>query len=237
MLRAASSSFETIVLAPLAPFGLHHALGGTPQNNVVTTMRLSEVAADPTSALALEVAARRVQRQHDGQPAGQDRLAAVQRITRAQHFAGPRSFAHFAVLALVHAGRDQGNYGFEVHATMGMLDTMIDAVRSTTAAPIHIRLTAFSRELAASCSDMQAELSSADVTCDLWPERTAGRGYYSNIGFKLDVENETGRVEVGDGGDVGWTQELVQNRKERLVTGGLSIDRLAMFIDDMQAAE
>jgi hypothetical protein len=34
-------------------------------------------------------------------------------------------------------------------------------------------------------------------------------------------------VEVGDGGIVDWTQRLVGSRKERLMTSGLGIERLA----------
>jgi hypothetical protein len=34
-------------------------------------------------------------------------------------------------------------------------------------------------------------------------------------------------VDVGDGGAVDWTQQLLTNRKERLVTSGLGLERMA----------
>jgi hypothetical protein len=36
-------------------------------------------------------------------------------------------------------------------------------------------------------------------------------------------------AEMGDGGFVDWTQKLVQSGKERLMTSGLSLERLAML--------
>lgn len=33
--------------------------------------------------------------------------------------------------------------------------------------------------------------------------------------------------EVGDGGFVGWTRDLLSNGKERLLISGLGVDRLA----------
>jgi hypothetical protein len=75
---------EVVQLAPLVPLGTHSALGPVSQDKVVSTVRACEVAADPTNALALEAASRRA-RARD-QPA-LIRLAAVQRVVRAQRIA------------------------------------------------------------------------------------------------------------------------------------------------------
>ena len=58
-LAQVASSFKPVVLSPIAPLGSCSALGSVPQNNLVTTMRLTDVVADPTNALALEAAGRR----------------------------------------------------------------------------------------------------------------------------------------------------------------------------------
>jgi hypothetical protein len=45
--------------------------------------------------------------------------------------------------------------------------------------------------------------------------------------FKLYVRDRAGHgIEVGDGGFTTWTQALLANAKERLLTGCVSIDRL-----------
>ncbi len=75
---------------------------------------MEEQGAEPTNGLALEVAARR----HDllraaPRSAEPVRLAATQRVTRAQHDLGPVTFAHFQLLGAVTGGRDTGGRAFE----------------------------------------------------------------------------------------------------------------------------
>ena len=59
LLVALPSEFEMVTLSPLAPLGAHSALATVDQNRVVSTVRSTEVAADPTNALALEAGRRR----------------------------------------------------------------------------------------------------------------------------------------------------------------------------------
>lgn len=234
-LEIAASHFAPIALAPVAPLGTHLALGSVPQNNVVSTVRSSEVTADPTNSLALEAAVRRAEILESSPRSSEAvQLAAAHRVVRAQHFAGARSFAHFALLGLVSAGRDQGNYGFERKAVTTQLRTLIRIVRSVTDAPIEIRLTAlhdrFEPVCDSICDDIQDVDGASELRCTQWPDREHGRGYYRNICFKLNVMIGDDDFELGDGGDVWWTQNLLQSRKERLVIGGLGIERLAMLL-------
>src|SRR3954454_6646654 len=48
----AAGSFEPVALAPVTPLGLNAVLGGIGQNTVASTIRMTEVLADPTAALA-----------------------------------------------------------------------------------------------------------------------------------------------------------------------------------------
>jgi len=234
-LEIAAPEFAPVGLAPVAPLGTHLALGSVPQNNVLSTARLNEVAADPTNSLALEAAIRRAEILKSKPRSNRAvQLAAVHRVARAQHFDGSRSFAHFALMGLVSAGRDQGNYWFEERSLSAQLRTLISIVRSVTTAAIRIRLTAFTNALGPTCdavaSGLTADTSLGDVSCEQWPEREHGRGYYRNICFKLYVIAGDEEFEIGDGGDVWWTQHLLQSRKERLFIGGLGLERLAMLV-------
>jgi hypothetical protein len=56
-----------------------------------------------------------------------------------------------------------------------------------------------------------------------------GAGYYAGLCFKLDAVVGGNVVEVGDGGLVDWIQLLLQNRKERLMISGVSLERLALL--------
>ena len=76
----------------------------------------------------------------------------------------------------------------------------------------------------------QSSLDGPNLHCRLDGERTGGRAYYTNLCLKLSVVTREGEeVEVGDGGMVDWTQQLLHSRKERCMTSGISIERLAML--------
>ena len=50
LLAACPANVDVVALAPLAPFGAHSAIATVDQNNVVTGIRNTEVAADPPVA-------------------------------------------------------------------------------------------------------------------------------------------------------------------------------------------
>ena len=77
----------------MVPLGTHSAVATVHQHKVVSTIRNAEVAADPTNALAILAALQRCETEPT-------RLAAVQRILRAQPF-GDQGQQHFSVLGLV----------------------------------------------------------------------------------------------------------------------------------------
>jgi hypothetical protein len=103
----AAAEFAAVELSPVSPFGAAFALGGTSQNNVLTTIRNSEALGDSTIALALEAARRRGSN-------GLVRLCASHRVIRLQPFDVPGFSPHFRLFALVTGGRDTGNFRFEM---------------------------------------------------------------------------------------------------------------------------
>jgi hypothetical protein len=114
LIRCLPANYELLTLAPLLPLGSHFALGTVDQNKVASTVRNHDVAADPTNGLALEAALRRRNiRSRHRRSSARVRLAALQRVTRAQRFHGPASFTHFEIFGLVTAGRDTGDLNFE----------------------------------------------------------------------------------------------------------------------------
>jgi hypothetical protein len=101
--------FEAVELAPVEPVGLNAVLGGIDQNNVLATVRATEVVADPTVALALHTAWRR------RRDTGVVRMCAAHRVLRLQPFAPP-ALQHFELLALVTGGRSRPDHESEVAA-------------------------------------------------------------------------------------------------------------------------
>ncbi|WP_154697463.1 hypothetical protein [Lentzea guizhouensis] len=215
LLAALPASFSVVGLAPVVPLGTCSVVAAVDQNNVLSTVRGTEVAADPTNALALEAAVRRADvaartdaaaRADAGARAGDVvRLAGVQRVVRAQRFEGTGRFAHFTLFGAVTAGRDRGSLAFEREAFEEHL--------------------AFLRE---ACGDVEVRVSVVDPRFEalrggLVVDPSRGAGYYQGLCFKVFLHGE----EIGDGGFVDWTQRLLGNRKERLLISGVGVDRFA----------
>ncbi|MFC8229451.1 hypothetical protein [Streptomyces sp. NPDC057287] len=229
LLSALPDGFETLVLAPVLPLAAHSAVATVDPRKVMATVRGSEVAADPTNALALEASLRR-SRALDADPRSSApvRLAAGQRVTRAQQFGEPGMLAHFQILGLVTAGRDTGSRSFEHEQLAEHLRFAARAMAAAGARQTQIRLTCLddaSRPVVDRARDECAVLPDVLVTED--PDRTTGRGYYRGICFKIFAGVEGNCPEVGDGGFVDWSQLLTGNRKERLLISGFGVDRLA----------
>lgn len=225
----ALDGFDPIELAPVVPLGTHAALGGVDQNNVVSAVRGLELAADPTVGLAIEAAnRRRALLDADPRSGTSVRLATSQRITRAQRFDGPRSFAHFELAAAVVAGRAGPSRSTEVASATDLLRPMCEWTARTAGVPVRLRLTGLDGRDDV-IGQVGEALASPTVHVEAWPEREAGRAYYSTMCFKLGVDVGTELVEVGDGGFVDWTARMLENRKERLVAGAVSLERLAMI--------
>lgn len=223
---------EELCLAPLAPFGTHHAVAGVDQHRVVSTIRGSEVAADPTVVLAMEAATRRRRLlAEDPRSAVMVSLAAFQRVTRAQRFQGPSSFAHFAVSGLVTAGRDTGNEQFEALALEMHTAHMVDGLRRLGVDRIEILVSDFTGgRLGQAVTGLADRWPDDDVHVMAFPDRTRARGYYTDLALEVHVVVDGERMEVGDGGTTDWTQRLVASRKERLFISGLGVERLALAV-------
>ena len=242
LLGCLSPETEVVPLAPLVPLGTHSALATVSQHKVVTTIRACEVAADPTNALALEAAVRRARAR-----SGLVRLAAVQRVVRAQRF--PAGWAaHFGLFATVTAGRDEGSGRFERAALGEQLRFAVAALRAAGVRRVQVALTPLSdagqRIASATAEGLAAEgLAAEGLAGDAAPadgapadividhERAGGRGYYRDLCFKVNALVDGAPEEIGDGGFTDWTARLLANGKERLLITGYGIDRLASLTD------
>ena len=224
--------YQVLELSPLCPLGTSSVVAPVHQNKVVSTIRNTEVVSDATNVLALECAARR---RRDPRPPVL--LAASQRLTRAQGKPGPRTWAHFRLLCMCAAGRDRGSCAFEIDSTVTQIRFCLHYLEALVSAgwPLagpRIAFTDLSGGRLLPAIEQQlvlplrAEFQHAEVMID--PTRQSGRGYYQTICFKVFVRDETGvEMEIGDGGDVPWTQKLLSNAKERLVISAIAQERLA----------
>ncbi|MCB9766466.1 MAG: ATP phosphoribosyltransferase regulatory subunit [Alphaproteobacteria bacterium] len=132
--EALAEGVDALDLALTVPFGAHHALAGSPQHNVLSTIRDAELLADPTVALALEAARRR--REDRGAIV---RLASCDRVARLQRLEQPGHTRHFRLFALLTAGRDVGSERFRTDAVLEHLGFYIRLLKGLAAIGYDIR--------------------------------------------------------------------------------------------------
>lgn len=145
----AADAFDAVDLSPVMPLGTTTALGGIDPNNVLTTIRRTEVPGDNTSALALTCAGRR---RPPAARASTIRLCSSHRVVRLQPFDVAGYSPHFRLFALASAGRDRGSQQFECAELLAHISCYLTLMRAlnevgyTLEAPLveiaHPRLTA-----------------------------------------------------------------------------------------------
>ncbi|MSP14927.1 MAG: hypothetical protein EXR62_18460 [Chloroflexi bacterium] len=168
--------FEPLELAPVCPLGSNAVVGTVDQNITVATIRNTEVVSDSTNVLALECALRRraLLRIH---PRALDRirLCASHRLLRAQHYSRPGLAPHFRLFGMCTAGRDEGEYRFEMEALVEHIACHLElmAACETIGYPVHepqVALTSWDNAVDAALLQRAITLSGrfplARFTCD-----------------------------------------------------------------------
>ena len=208
LLGALPADVEMLTLAPVVPLGTHSSLGTVSQDKVLTTVRASEVAADPTNALALEAAVRRP---------GLDRATTVRLPACCawcgEQFQSAGAQAHFTLFGLATAGRDEGSYRFERSALAEHLRFAVAGLAATRLRHLHVALTPLSEageRIAAAVIDEldQDRGPAAAAVIVLDHTRQRGRGYYRDLCFKVNAHVCGTLEEIGDGGFTDWTRKL-----------------------------
>ena len=235
-IRAVPEAWEWVVPSPVVPFGAHAALGPVSQDWVVSTIRSSEVAADPTVALALEAAARRHETS-TRRAAGTARLATIQRVTRGQRFESPDAFTHFSIFAMATTGRSQAGERFDDEALGEHLGVYVDAL-SGIADRVEIVLSTAETSVGRRLRDgIHERWASSFVTVSHDTERLGGQRYYRRACFKIHAVTPGGKVEFVDGGFTDWTERLLGDHHERLLISGAGLDRPALMLGQGRAPE
>lgn len=219
-------------ISPVAPLATVSALSNVSQKKVLATSRASEVVADATNVLALVAAVRRRSNRHQTV-----NLCASHRLVRVQPVSGPISFAHFRLFTLVSAGRDKGSFGFELGALANHIRFYLRLFQRLNAAEfraggLRVSIAVWNpiREeaLRSLLSELQSEYPECGFGLDTAQEH--GRTYYREAGFQIFVTVDGSESFLVDGGLVDWTQQLLNDRKERLMTSAIGSERFcALF--------
>jgi hypothetical protein len=227
--------FRPVELSPVCPLGTASALSPISQDWIVSTTRNTEVIADSTNVLAVECAVRRREQKNFSscQP-GSIHLATSQRLLRGQKIStAPGVRQHFRLFSLCSAGRDPGSLRFETETMHLHIGFFLTSIKKFLGSKIPLRVAVSDFGSKAPRSAVQSgvldklQASHKGVRIGFDQKRKQGRGYYGELCFKIFATPSKGQEqELVDGGDVNWTQKLLNNAKERLVISGCGSERV-----------
>lgn len=221
----AGRGFEPIELSPVAQFGTSSVIATVDQKKVLTSLRNTEVQADPTNAIALHYASLKKKGELDNKTYNYSNIS---RVIRTQVFNNPNFTPHFIVLALISCGRDTGSFNFEKEELLKHLTTSYEICKSYGVEKIYYEIIpckGYDSEspLITETISYVREKSNLEVSVI---ESQHDNNYYHGFRIKQQIVIGSNTIEIADGGLLDWTQQLLTNKKERMMTFGLGIQVL-----------
>lgn len=216
--QAAARGFEVVELSPVAPLGSCSVVAKVDQNKVLSATRGTEVVADATNMLALEASRLRLKNRN-----ALVQLAANHRHVRTQALVNPAHTAHFKIFCAISAGRDTGHFAFETHCVLQHLGFYLGFFTERHQIPLErIKLCWYK-----TAGDDEVYNTVRMAAKKQWPqyvheEKQAMSGeYYSGVQCKIFLEMGGHWIDFADMGPTDWTQQLLQDKKERLWISGM----------------
>ena len=217
-------SFDPIELSPVSVLGSCSVVGPADQKKILSALRGTEVLADTTNAIALHVSDLK---QRKMLPERVTRFSNIQRMVRTQSISEKGFTPHFKAGCLVSCGNDLGNFEFEKEALKEHVQLLkalfleyykMEGIRFRL-----IRRGNYPSDFLDEVRNfLRAENPDSEITDVQKPEKESN--YYKGLQYKADIVFKGKSYEIADGGFVDWTQQLLQNRKERMLSTGFGFD-------------
>lgn len=224
---AMEQGFEPLELSPLAPLGSCSVVATVNQDKIISALRGTEIVADATNVLALEAGMRRASIRNRQQ---EIKLCTIHRHVRTQPLTKPGMLPHFKIFCMLSAGRDSGNFEFEIRSINEHLKFYLRHLQSSVPGiKLKLKLKALNSEspnrlylvLYSRLKENFSNLEILEITADQRKEQ-----YYRGIQFKLFVQLHGEEYDIADGGFVDWSQQLAGDSKERMLISGLGTEFL-----------
>jgi len=225
---AFENNVTPIQLSPVAPLGTASIVGEVDQNNVISSLRGTEVVSDATNLMALHISELIQSKNYSRvEPI---RYCTTHRHTRAQFFgSAPGMLPHFHLFCNVTAGIDKGSYSFEKESFWEHVILYRNIFNTLFASEIEIILS--ERGGYKDCSGLisrvmdYGEQNNISVSIG---EPFKENQYYKGFQFTIKTVINGVVYFIGDGGFVDWTQKIIGNKKERLLISAIGLDRLIL---------
>ncbi|WP_343307964.1 hypothetical protein AAHN97_12485 [Chitinophaga niabensis] len=216
----ASKGFEPIELSPVAQLGTSSVVATVDQKKVLTALRNTEVQADPTNAIALHYAWLKKKRVLGKTTRNYSNIS---RILRTQAFSNPHFTPHFSVLCLVSCGRDTGSFNFEREELLKQISISSQICKEVFGIQ-QLYFEIIPGKGYDSLSPMITDLPDSLAISVVEPDNS--NNYYYGFRIKMKIVLDDVVYEIGDGGLLDWTQQLLANKKERMMTMGIGFQIL-----------
>jgi hypothetical protein len=219
--------FLPLQVSPLSQLGTCSVVATVDQDKVVSALRNCEVLSDATNALAMYISSQKKKRQN--KDAGTHiKYCTTQRHVRSQPFQIKGFSPHFTIGCLVSSGTDTGNYAFEKKAIaehFAALQDVLTTVFHTGAVRFRLQQRAGYPDafIPAILEYLHSQLPAMEVTRD---ENPGFNNYYKGLQFKAVITVQQRDFDIADGGLVNWTQQLLNNKKERFFISGFGLELL-----------
>lgn len=240
--------FQPLELSPAAQLGSCSLIASVDQKKIISATRNTEILADATNALALHIAdLKKTGRgrspengsadKTSGSGEGLLRFCTVHRHVRTPEVKVKGFTPHFKIGCMVSSGRDTGAYQFESAELLKQLATLDHLFRKLFSAE-KIRFRVQKRAgyekggilLDRVIDHLRKNMDSS--TEILREDDLPPNNYYKGIQFKMVVDLKGEDIEIADGGFVDWTQQLLGNRKERLLISGFGLGLVYKLLND-----
>lgn len=225
---AESFSFTPIELSPVAPIGACSAIGTVNQNKILSALRNTEVMADATNSLALHICSLKRNMNQTQRDNSVMKYCAIHRLIRTQIFDNPRFTPHFNLYCMVTSGRDTGSHSFEKENILEHLNFYKIILRNVANTET-FKLKLFKIGADEVSNNFFNKIANyirekIDMDIEIVDDMTRIENqYYKGLQFKIYVNINGSEVEAGDGGFVGWSQKLLENKKERMLISAIGI--------------
>jgi hypothetical protein len=223
----AVNGFKPLELSPVAQLGTSSVIATVDQKKVLSALRNTEVQADPTNAIALHYASLKKKGVLEDNTYNYSNIS---RVIRTQTFSNLNFTPHFSVLCLISCGKDTGSFSFEKEELLKHLSISYalckDFYRLETVYFEIIPMKGYGNQspLIEECiSYIQVKRDDFEISV---VEPDNDNNYYYGFRIKLKAIIKDIVYEIGDGGLLDWTQQLLANKKERMMTMGIGFQLL-----------
>lgn len=219
--------FVPLELSPVSLLGTCAAVAPVSQKKIISATRGTEVLSDATNAIALYIADQKKRKKN----ADLLKFCTTHRHVRTPPVKIKGHSPHFTVACCVSAGIDTGNLAFEIHAIREhflALQAVLQQVFQTEVQYFKLQPRAGYKQgdrLVNRIFDNIKNMFPVVVDATAIPN-----DYYQGIQFKAVINVHGEEIEIADGGFVNWTQQLLENKKERCFISGLGIDYLSQIM-------